>query len=67
MLLEEVSVTGSFGFFSGGGLSFSGSELEEEEVAESSGEALRFLCGGNNIQYEICRSVHRPVRTAPPR
>jgi len=45
MLREEDSVTGSFGFFSGGGLSFSGSELEEE-VAESSGEALRFLCGG---------------------
>ena len=43
--LGRVSLAGSFGFFSGGGLSFSGSELEEDEVEASSGEVLRFLCG----------------------
>ena len=43
--LGRVSLAGSFGFFSGGGLSFSGSELEEDEVVASSGEVLRFLCG----------------------
>ena len=44
-MLGRVSLAGSFGFFSGGGLSFSGSELEEDEVEASSGEVLRFLCG----------------------
>ena len=43
-MLGRVSLAGSFGFFSGGGLSFSGSELEEDEVEASSGEVLRFLC-----------------------
>ena len=44
--LERVSLAESFGFFSGGELSFSGSELEEDEKEASSGEVLRFLCGG---------------------
>lgn len=50
--LEGVSLAESFGFFSGGELSFSGSELEEDEEEASSGEVLRFLCGGERKENE---------------
>ena len=50
--LERVSLAESFGFFSGGELSFSGSELEEDEEEASSGEVLRFLCGGREKEKE---------------
>lgn len=50
--VEGVSLAESFGFFSGGELSFSGSELEEDEEEASSGEVLRFLCGGERKENE---------------
>lgn len=50
--LEGVSLAESFGFFSGSELSFSGSELEEDEEEASSGEVLRFLCGGERKENE---------------